>query len=108
MKHVGYPGFPVQSGPREGLERIEPLGYQEPALREAILNAITHKDYASTWAFLKVYDDKLELWNPGPLPEELTIEKLKGRHSSYPLTLISQKYSLKPDISGPGAGAPPI
>jgi len=26
----------------------------------------------------------LELWNPGRLPEELTIEKLKERHSSYP------------------------
>jgi ATP-dependent DNA helicase RecG len=68
----------------KGLERVEPLEYPEPALREAILNAIVHKDYASTWAFLRVYDDKLEIWNPGPLPEELTIEKLKGRHSSYP------------------------
>jgi ATP-dependent DNA helicase RecG len=68
----------------KGLERLEPLEYPEPALREAILNAIIHKDYASTWIFLRVYDDKLELWNPGLLPEELTIEKLKGRHSSYP------------------------
>lgn len=68
----------------KGLERQEPLEYPEPALREAILNAIIHKDYASTWTFLRVYDDKLDLWNPGLLPEELTIEKLKERHSSYP------------------------
>ena len=68
----------------KGLERQEPLEYPETALREAILNAIIHKDYASTWIFLRVYDDKLELWNPGLLPEELTVEKLKGRHSSYP------------------------
>lgn len=68
----------------KGLERLEPLEYPEPALREAILNAIIHKDYSSTWIFLRVYDDKLELWNPGLLPEELTIEKLKERHSSYP------------------------
>ena len=68
----------------KGLERIEQLEYPEAALREAILNAIIHKDYASTWIFLRVYDDKLELWNPGLLPEELTIEKLKERHSSYP------------------------
>jgi ATP-dependent DNA helicase RecG len=68
----------------KGLERLEPLEYPEPALREAILNAIVHKDYSSTWTFLRVYDDKLEIWNPGPLPEELTIQKLKGRHSSYP------------------------
>jgi ATP-dependent DNA helicase RecG len=60
------------------------LEYPESALREGILNAIVHKDYSSTWAFLRVYDDKLEIWNPGPLPEELTVQKLRGRHSSYP------------------------
>jgi ATP-dependent DNA helicase RecG len=68
----------------EGLERMERLEYPEAALREAILNAIIHKDYASTWIFLRVFDDRLELWNPGKLPEELTIEELKGKHSSYP------------------------
>lgn len=68
----------------EGLERMEPLEYPEPALRELILNSIIHKDYSSTWTFLKVYDDRLEVWNPGELPEELTVEKLRGNHSSYP------------------------
>lgn len=68
----------------KGLERIEALEYPEAALREAILNAIIHKDYSSTFTFLHVYDNRLELWNPGPLPEELTIEKLKRSHSSYP------------------------
>ncbi|MDE3142606.1 MAG: putative DNA binding domain-containing protein [Bacteroidota bacterium] len=68
----------------KGLERMEPLEYPESALREAILNAIIHKDYLSTWIFLRVYDDKLIIWNPGKLPEELTIEKLKTSHSSYP------------------------
>ncbi|MEC3882062.1 ATP-binding protein [Parapedobacter sp. 10938] len=68
----------------KGLERMEPLEYPEPALREAVLNSIIHKDYSSTWIFLRVYDDRLHLWNPGTLPEELTIAELKGEHSSYP------------------------
>jgi ATP-dependent DNA helicase RecG len=68
----------------KGLERMEPLEYPEPALREAILNAIIHRDYLSTWIFLRVYDDKLTIWNPGKLPEELTVEKLRTNHSSYP------------------------
>lgn len=68
----------------QGLERMEPLEYPEAALREAVLNAIIHKDYSSTFIFLRVYDDRLEIWNPGNLPEELNIEKLKGKHSSYP------------------------
>ncbi|MBO9728634.1 MAG: putative DNA binding domain-containing protein [Chitinophaga sp.] len=67
-----------------GLERHEPLEYPEPALREAILNAIVHKDYSSTYTFLRVYDDHLHLWNPGSLPDELSIEELKVNHSSYP------------------------
>lgn len=33
---------------------------------------------------MRVYDNQLELWNPGELPEELTIDKLKEDHSSYP------------------------
>ncbi|MCK9414112.1 MAG: putative DNA binding domain-containing protein [Prolixibacteraceae bacterium] len=68
----------------KGMERLEPLEYPEPALREAVLNSIIHKDYSSTYIFLRVYDDRLHLWNPGALPEELNIEKLKGEHSSYP------------------------
>lgn len=67
-----------------GLERVEPLEYPESALREAILNAIIHKDYSSTYTFLRVYDDRLHLWNPRGLPEELSVEELKKEHSSYP------------------------
>jgi ATP-dependent DNA helicase RecG len=67
-----------------GLERQEPLEYPETALREAILNAIIHKEYLSTYTFLRVYDDRLHLWNPGTLPEELSVEELRKDHSSYP------------------------
>jgi ATP-dependent DNA helicase RecG len=86
----------------KGLERIEPLEYPEAALREAILNAIIHKDYSSTFTFLHVYDDRLELWNPGPLPEELTIEKLKRSHSSYPRNVNIANVFLKPAMWSPG------
>lgn len=68
----------------KGLQRKEELEYPEEALREAILNAIVHKDYTSTTIQLSVYDDKLILWNPGTLPEELSIDELKKKHASYP------------------------
>ncbi len=57
----------------EGLQRIEQPEYPEPALREAILNSIVRKDYTGTFIQLSVYDDKLILWNPGSLPDELRI-----------------------------------
>jgi ATP-dependent DNA helicase RecG len=68
----------------EGLHRKEELEYPEEALREAILNAIVHKDYTATTIQLSVYDDKLILWNPGTLPQELSIDQLKKKHASYP------------------------
>ncbi|MDI6438792.1 hypothetical protein FCL43_023080, partial [Enterobacter hormaechei] len=52
----------------KGLQRLEGLEYPEAALREAILNAIIHKDYSGTTIFLSVYDDRLMIWNPGELP----------------------------------------
>ncbi len=69
----------------EGLQRIEQLEYPEPALREAILNSsIVRKDYTGTFIQLSVYDDKLILWNPGSLPDELSIEQYKSKHLSKP------------------------
>jgi len=68
----------------EGLKRMEPLEYPEPALREAILNSIIHKDYSSTYIFLRVYEDKLTLFNPGAFPEGYDIERIKNEHPSKP------------------------
>ncbi len=68
----------------EGLLRKEPLEYPEKALREAILNAIIHKDYYGTTIFLSIYDDRLNIWNPGKLPDTLTVEQLRLQHCSVP------------------------
>lgn len=73
----------VSSISYEGIHRVETLEYPEAALREAILNAIVHRDYAdSSTIQLSVYDDKLILWNPGKLPFDITIEQLKKKHPS--------------------------
>ena len=45
----------------EGLLRIEPLEIPEDALREAISNAIIHKDYTGVHIQMKVYNDRVEL-----------------------------------------------
>lgn len=68
----------------EGLQRIEELEYPEQALREAILNSIIHKDYTGVHIQLSVYDDKIILWNPGVLPSEIRLERIKEKHPSIP------------------------
>ncbi len=33
---------------------------------------------------IRIFDDYIEVWNPGKLPEGWTIEKLKQKHESIP------------------------
>jgi ATP-dependent DNA helicase RecG len=69
----------------QGIQRFETFPVPEAALREAVLNAIIHKDYSSgTPIQISVYADKLMLWNPGELPLDWTVAKLKGKHPSQP------------------------
>lgn len=69
----------------EGLYRKERFPLPISALREAILNAVVHKDYASAVAIqISVYPDKLMIWNPGQLPDNWTLDKLMAKHASRP------------------------
>jgi len=69
----------------EGIHRIEMYDYPKEAIREALLNAISHKDYSSGFPIqISVYKDKLIIWNEGQLPENWTTEKLTRKHSSKP------------------------
>lgn len=68
----------------EGLLRKEDMIYPEEALREAVVNAVIHRDYLGPHTQLRVYDRKLWLWNAGELSEKITFEKLKKAHLSCP------------------------
>ncbi len=69
----------------QGLQRVETLPVPEAALREAVLNAVVHKDYSTgTPIQVSVYADKLMVWNPGQLPPRWTVAKLKAKHASQP------------------------
>ena len=68
----------------QGLQRVENWEYPYEAIREVILNAIVHRNYMGAPIQISVYDDKLIVWNEGSLPDDLTIEDLKKKHSSRP------------------------
>ena len=68
----------------EGMQRVEQLEIPEPALRELLYNAISHKDYTGPAIQMRVYDRSVELWNFGLLPKQLTPADLMRKHSSYP------------------------
>lgn len=72
----------------EGLQRVEAWEYPYNAIREAIINSIVHRDYTGAPIQISIYDDKIIIWNEGNLPEGLTIEDLKHKHSSRPYNPI--------------------
>lgn len=56
------------------------------SVREALINAIYHRDYSaySGSITLAIFDDRLEIWNNGKLPKPLKLEDLLGEHGSWP------------------------
>lgn len=64
-------------------KRIDVWEYPLEALREAIVNALVHRDYdIRSPVYIKIYDDRLVITNPGGLIEPLTIEDLEKEHPS--------------------------
>jgi len=68
-----------------GLQRLETFPIPREALREAVLNALIHKDYSSgTPIQIRVHRDRLWIWNPGSLPPKWTAKTLLAPHVSQP------------------------
>ena len=64
-----------------------PVEYELPesAVAEAIANAVAHRDYTSNGSVqVMLFRDRLEVWNPGRLPDGFTVQKLREMHSSEP------------------------
>ena len=58
--------------------------YPEAVLREAIVNALAHRDYGLDGATvdITVWDDRIEVRSPGPLPGHITIDNMRDEHYS--------------------------
>ena len=67
------------------INRTESLNYPIRALREAIINAIAHKNYQSNNPIqIKVFENKIQIFNEGSLPKDWTMEQFIGNHPSKP------------------------
>jgi ATP-dependent DNA helicase RecG len=67
-------------------ERVDDPLYPPEALREALANALCHRDYRAGGGSvsLAIFDDRLEITSTGPLPFGLTPEDLTRPHQSRP------------------------
>ncbi len=88
-------------------KRIDTPALPVMAVREALINAICHRDYANRSAdiSLAIFDDSLEIWNCGLLPDNLTLEDLRRRHDSNPRNkLIANAFYVRGYIEKWGRG----
>ena len=69
----------VTASLQEGTIRVERTAYPEEVIREAVVNAVTHRDYllSATDIELSIYKNRLEIISPGRLPNGITPERMK-------------------------------
>ena len=73
-------------GEVKGKYREEMLEVPADALRESVINALAHRLYTSVGGSVSIaiYDDRVEISNPGNFPPELPLEKIREEHGSFP------------------------
>lgn len=94
----------------EAITRVENYPVPLAALREAVLNAVVHRDYRSMNQIqIKIYNDRIYLWNPGTLPANWTTKSLVAPHSSQPRNpLIANAFARAGLIESWGRGVETI
>ncbi len=97
------------SGKIVGLYREEHLEVPVEALREALTNALCHRQWEkyNLTIGIAIYDDRIEIENPGLLPPQLTPETIRNPHISYPYNPIMTDVLFKTTFLenwGSGAG----
>ncbi|MFH1288220.1 MAG: ATP-binding protein [bacterium] len=87
-------------------QRYDKWEYPLRALEEIITNALAHRDYFSNADIhLTVYDNRIEIWNPGELPKPLRPQDLKRQHKSIPRNkLLAHQLFLVKHIEHWGMG----
>ncbi|MEP7321597.1 MAG: Fic family protein [Saprospiraceae bacterium] len=97
----------LQVGTRQESNQA-PAQYEIPraVVAEAIVNAVAHRDYNSNASVqVMLFNNRLEVWNPGQLPASLSIEQLRGPHGSVPHNpLLAEAMYLAQYIEKLGSG----
>jgi len=77
-----------------GLEREERTEYPVAAVREALVNAVAHRDYRLGGRRIEVrmFSDRMEIISPGGLPGFITVDNIIEEHFSRNPRLVSALY----------------
>lgn len=89
-----------------GLQRTETYEIPIPAIREALVNAIVHRDYSNFGRDIKVgiYDDILNIVSPGGLPNGVTIDEVIAGRSEIRNKVVARVFKELGYIEQWGSG----
>jgi ATP-dependent DNA helicase RecG len=92
----------------EGGRRRERWDYPLEAIREAVVNAISHRDYtiAVTDIELSIYSNRLEVISPGRLPNTVTVEKMRAGYRASRNELMKEILRDYRYVEATGLGVP--
>lgn len=99
---------PIASALTDRVARADTPAYPWLALREALMNALVHRDYAAFdgGISISIYQNRIEFWNSGELPEGMTVQDLKeARISRLRNPDIAHVFWLRGFIEAFGTGA---
>jgi predicted HTH transcriptional regulator len=90
----------------EGVYRKEEYEYPETAIREAVINAICHRDYSRKGADIKfaIFDDRIEITSPGGLLPQISLSDLGTGVSELRNKIIGRIFNETGLIEGWGTG----
>lgn len=98
----------IHASIRSGGERVDCWDYPIEAVREAVVNAIAHRDYTIGVmdVELSIYSNRLEVISPGRLPNTVTIEKMRAGYRAARNELIKEVLRDYRYIEATGMGVP--
>lgn len=104
--HINIAG--VISG--NGLKRRDILEIPEEVFREAIVNALIHRDYSISGSDIKIaiYNSRIDVVSPGGLPKSITIEEIYAGRSEVRNKVIAKIFREAGIIEQWGSGIPRI
>ena len=98
----------VAAGIDDGGRRQERWDYPLDAVREALVNAVAHRDYTITVTDIElaIYADRLEVISPGRLPNTVTVDKMRAGYRASRNELLKEALRDYRYVEATGLGVP--
>jgi ATP-dependent DNA helicase RecG len=92
----------------EGARREDRSDYPLEAVREAVVNAVAHRDYTIAVSDIEiaVFDDRIEVISPGRLPNTVTVEKMRTGYRATRNELVKEVLRDYHYVDARGLGVP--